>query len=545
MHPALLQNVLSKMPKMNPLLAKGIARSQMCESEVLEQISRNIRSAFKSLPDEIEFVSLTQVMPTESYDFMTKQRYSRHVFETARSDVYVVKAIFKVDGVEMGPAYFYMLFCGQAGEVFLRNSRFNLIPVLADGTFSVADASIFLNISKDSIIWSSTQHHFMVNDERTSNNVVYAQIYRPKTSQLGVGGTKLGINCKPAIIVNLFAKYGPVEAFLKYCGAGIVIGDSHSINTQMYDPENWTIFRSYGFTPRTWKAGTVYIPSDIRVAVPREEASEEVMIFMSSLFYVVDHYPHLLHTNVIGYKEQWQLVLGLIYLNNKTTSHGQIQCSMEGHLGTLDNYLDSTSQARLQISHVNCKDFYDLLYYVATNYSMLVINSDPTSLYDKEFMVRRYVLKDIEAGINSLTYDLLRIIKSRGRLPTPLEFNKSVESHIKPEIIFELSKSSHKECESIAYSGDCMALRITNKMVCQSSAQRKGGKRQDPITDPSKTLHESIAEVASMLGKNKSEGTGREAMNHFCTTTTSGVVVRNERCRALLDNVHAQIVSEE
>jgi hypothetical protein len=104
----------------------------------------------------------------------------------------------------------------------------------------------------------------------------------------------------------------------------------------------------------------------------------------------------------------------------------------------------------------------------------------------------------------------------------------------------------HGEITSTGYSGDCMAFKITNQVVPQQNSTRsKGGRGGDrgSISDPSRQLHVSVAEVGSYSGMSKSDPSGRSRLNLCVRLNDKFVIVRDPGLRPLLDEVQEMISS--
>ena len=112
---------------------------------------------------------------------------------------------------------------------------------------------------------------------------------------------------------------------------------------------------------------------------------------------------------------------------------------------------------------------------------------------------------------------------------------------MRPGLIYSLTKDSGV-CTTAATSGDNMALKITNNLVPQSSSNRQtSSKARTVISDPTKRLHSSIAEVGNYIALPKSSPDGRARLNLCVNVDPPGLIVRNEKFRKRIDHVQEMI----
>lgn len=87
-----------------------------------------------------------------------------------------------------------------------------------------------------------------------------------------------------------------------------------------------------------------------------------------------------------------------------------------------------------------------------------------------------------------------------------------------------------------------MALKITNILVPQhKSSKTNKSKARVVLSDPTKRLHVSIAEVGGAWAIPKAEPDGRSRLNLTLTTDESGLVLRDPKYVELLDSVQQKL----
>ena len=110
-------------------------------------------------------------------------------------------------------------------------------------------------------------------------------------------------------------------------------------------------------------------------------------------------------------------------------------------------------------------------------------------------------------------------------------------------LIFGMIKG-HGEVSTISYSGDNKVTRITTLLKPQSGSNRTSARKDRAnLSDPSRRLHVSVAEIGGYSNMPKSEPSGRERINPHTRVNSKGVVERNPARLALLDEVQDLIKS--
>jgi hypothetical protein len=112
---------------------------------------------------------------------------------------------------------------------------------------------------------------------------------------------------------------------------------------------------------------------------------------------------------------------------------------------------------------------------------------------------------------------------------------------LKTGLIFAITRQT--ECMStVSYSGDNKFFKITSILASQSSSSKPAGKKSRArITDPSKRLHVSVAEVGGYSNLPKSEPTGRHRINPHLRIDARGAVLKDPEKLNLLTSVQALI----
>lgn len=532
----LFDKIHESVPKMNPLICNGLAVEQVKHAE--EYIDKVFRSAAASFPPELEYKGCQRCTPNEEYAEQTRERYSKQVFEMARSDFYMVKYLFSFNGVLMPPRYIYLPFLDTAGTMKVRGSQFVVNPVITDRLFSVDYDKIFLPITRDKLTFERITHNFQTTDGRKSPSVVWSNIHhlaKKKTSFR----TSAGFIIKPVSTLAhyLFAKYGLTEAFKLFCDTDVIVGGIE-IDEDTYHPDEYIICRSTTVQPSAIR-GRGYVPTDLRVAVKRSDYNEKVEGMLGGLFYVADLFPDRIKPEWIDSVVMWRIILGhIIYKNGD--SEGKLQEDINHHIGSLDEYIDPLVQETLAEAEIPVTDIYQLFSYIIENMTDMVIETDVASMYDKRLTVLRYLMLHVVKGIFHLTYKLKRKAVNSARPLTETDVRKAMDKWLKTAAAVSKITSDHGEVNNMSYPGDNKLLKITSRVILQNLAT--GNQPQSgQLNDASKYLHASLAEVGSYGNQPKFDPTGQSRINPYLPIGVDGTIVQSAEHKSLLDEIQNKI----
>ena len=451
MDPALRSLIDSRTPKINPLIANGLAVREMRFVE--EYIDSTIRDVERDFPDGLRYVDYRRLTPIEEYIRVIQQN-SKTQFDVARSDVYMIVLNFEFKGEKIVKPL-YLPYVRPGGLITLRGSTFAISPVLADKGISLGTDSAFVQISKAKLTFNRTRHHFVTNGERRAPNVVHSQIHnRRRQSQ----------HPKTILMHYLFAKYGVYETFRRFNGTDIRIGDESTINPNTCPPSEWKICHSFGRKPSGLRTN-YYRANHTRIAIRAVDFDTVSEAMIAGFFYIVDYFPNRVQAEYLdGSKHEirlWRILLGLI-IGGVTGGEGSIKEDMDDHMESLDSYIDSSAKASLARGDIYVNDFYELLYYVLEILSQMVVQSTETitSLYDKQLMVLRYVLKDVNEGINRMLFRLKKTAKKKELTFT--DVSNIIRRQPRTDDVLKMNNGGkHGEVNSISVPGDNMFFKVS------------------------------------------------------------------------------------
>lgn len=526
-------------PKINPSIGHGLAVEHMKQAE--KYIDDVFRAAAQGFPPGLEYVGCKRCTPQEEFDENTKSKNNKRVFDVARSNIYMMKYLFRWKGadgkvVDLPPRYLYLPFVEDAGTITLGGSRFNISPILSDRVISIGVDNIFVRLLRDRLTFERFTHYYMENDQRTSAWVAHSLIYHknPKEKK-----AHLPVKANCTLMHYLLCKYGFKDTFLKFANCTPVVG-GEEINHSNHPADEWVICStSYGvnYKPKGLGRG-FYKPSQLRVAIKREEYTPKVRSMICGFFYVVDHFPEQVQPEWVENRDRWMDLMGTILWGNMLL--GQLHEKMKDHISSLDEYLDVLVRKKLtDINHARITNVYELFDLVIENIDEWLVTAKDkiASMYDKELSILYYVLFDITTAIFRLYFKLKA--QSKKEL-TQKEIIATMNLTLRTGLVFSITKN-HPEVSTISVPGDNKAFKVTALLKPQTATNKNVRKDRASINDPTKRLHASVAEVGGYANLPKAAPDGRERLNPTVEFDHNGVIVRSAKRRELLDEVQRLI----
>jgi hypothetical protein len=326
------------------------------------------------------------------------------------------------------------------------------------------------------------------------------------------------------------------ESFKRFGNCTPVIGNNETVTEDRYPKSQWVICYSSGVKPKGF-GRLLYEPSNIVVAIKKEEYTPMVKNLLGGFFYCVDHFPTRIRPEYVNSTRLWMILLGhLIWSGN--IGEGKLCNDVADHIASLDEYIDKLLTSNLKDIGYDCPDFYTLLAIIIDNFNDWLLTSDDrvNTMYNKELSVLYYVCYDITSAIFKLYFKLKAAQKKQ---LNEKKIVKIMTTILKPGLIFKLSKD-HGEVSTTTASGDNKALKLTTILVPQSSSSRTRSRKDvKSISDPSRRLHASVAEVGGYANLPKSDPTGHSRLNLCLQLEPNGVVKRDPRFVELIDSVQA------
>lgn len=540
----LLELVSREIPDINMDVVEGLAVKEL--KYVEQYVDTFIRHAEVDFPTGLKYVEYRVLSPVEEYIKITEPRSSRSQFNIARSDVYMIELIFDYEGQKIHKPLF-LPYVRKGGILTLRGATFAISPVLVDKGMSLGSDSVFVQISKTRSTFKRTRHHINVDGVTRSPNVAHSWLHnRDRSSDKNCG--RPIVKMETTLVHYLFAKFGVRETFKKFNGTDIAIGSTDTINVETHPQKDWVICTSKNFKPRGMKVH-IYKPTNLAIAVRRCDFDMVCESMIGGLFYTVDHFTRRISPEFIDGTEHelrlWRILLGYI-IGGVTGGEGSICEAMDEHIESLDSYIDAGAKATLAQGDIYVDDLYELLYHILQILSEMVIQSSESlaSMYDKQFLVLRYVLRDIGEGLNRMLFKLMNV--SKKKTLTAKDVYNTIMRQPSTEAVLNLNNSGkHGEVSSVSSPSDNMFFKITSNTILQTDSGGNLKASKSTNIDRSKYLHASIAEVGSYTMLPKSEPTGRNRINPWVKLNKDGFIMKDPNKADLIKRTQMAIRRED
>jgi hypothetical protein len=520
-------------PKFNPLLASGLATTYIAGAPMY--IDKVFRCAEKDFPAGLEYGGFEMCTPMEAYQEITRRKKNRRQYETAQSSVYMVKYNLRWKGVDLPPRYMFMPIASYAGLMHIRGALYAISPVVTDKAISVGVNNIFIPLTRAKLKFERTMHHFMKNDERTSEYVIWSPVYRRTKPQHGA--PKPVVKAFSTLGHYLFCKYGVGETFSKFGNANVEVGYADTVNETTHPESEWFICRSTQLKPVPL-GRVAYIGSEIRLAIRKSEWTPMTVGLIAAFFYVVDFFPHRVTPEDVNESRLWRALLAHIIIAT-TESEGVLVNAVDVHMASLDTYIDALAAEDLQSEGLVINDFYELIAELVESFPRRILESSGSvsSMYGKQLRILRYVCLPIVKDIFNFVFELRKKTKPN---MTGDEIVKIMNRQFKTERIMKISYD-HGEVRPVSSASDNPVFGITCNVVLQTSSTGATTKAKSTALDPSSYLDASIAEISGYLNLPKSEPSGRSRINPFAAISESGVTIRKKHLIKVIDDAQATI----
>jgi hypothetical protein len=536
---ALMELMKSDFPPMNPDIANGLAVKHIPYAE--KYVDDIIRISAEGYPPEFKYLGCQRCTPIEEFNEVTRNKNNKQSFDIAVSYLYMVKYFFEYKGVRLPPRYIYLPFVTDAGIMMLSNSRYMISPVLMDRIISLDANSVFIRVSRDKLTFNRLQNDIKINGVREPVQVAWATIYhRRKTTR-----TEIGVTAKCSLMHYLCGRYGFTTTFEVFGKCTPIVGEEE-INEQTYPPEEWVICqRATDLKPKTGQKG-IYTPTNIRLAIRKEQFTPMVRSMVGGFYYVVTHFPgrlildHDPRNDKLQYLDsprQWKMLLGKILFSD-LVSEGKLVDDITEHYTSLNEYVDA--KVRMDMSDVGhpCETIYDMFALVIGSMDDWMVESSAkvSSMYNKELNILYNVLFDLRSAIFTFYF---KIISATKKNPSEKEIVNLMNTHLRTGAIYGIVKQK-AYASTFSYSGDNKLPKVTTTLVPQSkvSDNNQGGKSsKSPITDPASQLHVSVIEIGNYLNLPKSDPSGIARINPHVAIGNKGEVLRSQKFAPLLDSI--------
>lgn len=491
------------------------------------------KSAARSFPEGLVYIGCQPCTPQEEYQEVTKPHNNKRSYDIARSDLVMYKFLLEYKGERLKPKYVLLPYLGDAGMLWLGGAPYHVTPVISDQVISVGFDTVFVRLLRDKLTFKRAHHVMNCDGVSEAVQLVWSAIYRNNSKSKVPPTTR----AKSTVIHYLFCMYGFKETMRRLIGTDVVVGED--ITEDNYPKSDWVICSSTGVPPKSY-IGAGYLPTKIKIAVPRSHWNLVSKTIVVSAFYMFDHFPDQLTISSLENKDWWMILLGHI-VHSGHFSQGKLFSGMKEHFISIEDYVDAIVARKLHQAGYNINNLYDLFEVMLLNFHKWILEEQHnlTSIYNKSLEIDYYIGFNITSGIFRCMFTLS---KMAARKPlTSKDIEKTMNLHIKQGDIYKI-RSSNLAVSSVNYSGDNKYPKITAILAEQESRPGpKRGERRRKIPDQTKRFHASMLELGSFLYLPKSNPVAIARMNPYTTIDPHQPVVRPTLYPEIVKDLQAMI----
>lgn len=556
MDPSLKEMSEFFVPKVNPLIMNGYVCHEMKSPDPRDagydqkgmenRVDSTLRKAFNGLLDgRLIYEGFELCTPQETFDFETRTKNNRRVFELARSDIYLVRINLSYKTTEtlivpIPDIFLYLPDPGPGGLMEIGGPLFQLIPIVSDKVISPESDYLFVRLEQYKMkFYKNIDYPIIANGETIFSQVYWANIYMQKTEKTKAALAK----AKSTLAHYLFARLGVTGTFQKYLNCTPVIGTAETVNKEAYPDSDWVICETaYSVIHPPTLIGKFYKPTKAVIAIPRNKWNDQSQSLIHSLFYIADAFSEALKWDQLDNPSVWRLTLGYI-ISDPRFSYGKILGVVEEHFSSTDTYMDDLSVEKLAEKGYNVRDFTDLLALLATRYKELYSDGGQNQVvYGKYLDTIREMLFPITYEIYNTKYQLLKQA-SKG----PLQFGTVKDIFVrrfKPRRFFQVT-SKGIVAEVVNFSGDHKYFKFTARLSQQEATPGSRTSKGRKTLNSNHYLNTSMTIAGSILFLSKKKPVPMSHANMFMVIDPyTGTILENDEFKGILETVDAMLLKK-
>lgn len=540
MDEVLLERIKAITPKFNKSVANGLAVEHMMSvhpetrvNSTMAYIDRLIHINEGLFPKGLVYEGSKICPPTKHFEEITREYSSQRLANIARSDTYLVKYQFSFNGEQLYPRYVLLPYVRDGGLITLNGALYNIAPVLVDIGFSVLRGTIYIPFRRQKLTFNKVDYSYFVNGERTIVYVIWSMIHNEMKRRVQRDADNRRL-IHSTLAHYLFCRFGLTETFRKWAGAEVRVGWRRDFTDKDYPRSEWLVFESAYLKGK-------HPTGELALAVRKSEDSELVRALVGGFYYVVDTFPdRFREPEYVDELAHWRVILGHMVFGDYKHA-GKVLEDIDTHLQTFENSLDEMTREELRDRQVYVDNIWELLYKILTDLSPLFYqtNADEASMYNKRLMVLRYVMEEFNNAISMLAYDFQNRPDKEW---TVADLNDTLKNRFKLNTAIGQLTKTHGELNTVNYPGDNKMFRITSMLIPQDKARRTKGHSKGLISDASRLLHASIAEVGQFNNLPKNNPDGRARIGPNVSLEVDGTIRRRPERMELIDKTQKRLM---
>lgn len=496
-----MNDVLAKVidthcPKFNKAVTEGV--SNLILRTVPEYLDNIFKSSIKSLSPDVQLVykGYRRLTPEEEFNELILSTGNKTVFDLAPSDLYSVEFVFDYAGEEIRRKL-YLPFSSRGNLIRISNTVYTIVPILSDTVISLSATEVFVRLLKDKITFKSKVLGFVLNNEKVTGNVIYAEIVKTTNTDIedNIGNPLTSVSLYP------LGKYGFAKSMELYART-----DKWIVTVENVDHlrNEYDVYESTKIKPRRLK-DIGYKGHDVKILVHKSVPTSKFLEhFIYGIIYTLDLLPEqgvdfVYYVNNKNLKDEifyWRVLLGKISYKNSVRMEKIVE-DMTEHFITLEGYMDNLIIEKLNRNKIfvpgkpprSIENFYDLIAVIMGNYSqwLLKFKEYNSNVNNRYIDILYYILYDIIIGFNKVILNLNRRATKKANLSSK-EIRKLFNNEFSFRKIFTLVKASQQNlCMQVTEStSDIMYPKIT--AILEDQSRGNGVRRATKLQIPENVL---------------------------------------------------------
>jgi len=535
-----------RIPKINPLIGNGVSFTQMKDLHLTihQQMCTLLRRENEpDLPEGFDYIGFEILTPTEEYIVRgdgrnkqaSRQESFKEGFQYLLTDTYYVRFSFKNGDYQLD-RHMQIPFTRRGGITHLNGTRYGISAVIKTRGVSITPKGFFVSFDSNQVTFEHSPRHFLVNGTTR-------HFYLPISDDLHRFKKKGARNYHPPLVGWLFAKWGPKEAFKRYLNVDLKVYEVDDHTLADLDTNIWAVCRA----PLQYRNERF---CQFAVVIRKTELTENVEIFIGTLFYVAVFYGDRIGVDVIDNITLWRILLGYsVHGENEFSDHKHL-VMIEKHLNeSVDKLLDPIFESQLLQEGLEFGDIYDFFYHIVTLYTDKRGNtaSNLANVWGRYLTCAEYVLVGIRHNIRKCMWELKDAAKNATTGEAGLPISKSrlsniINRKISADILTNIS-TGHGEVAPIQVTTDNMLIGVTSRAIDETDTKKGAGsgKKVSDLNDPTKHLHASWIEVGSVANVPKSAPYGLAILSPYLEVNQWGKIVRKEKNIEVLNKAQADL----
>jgi hypothetical protein len=545
---ALRQLVETKTPQLNPLLAQGLASTDV--RHPMEYIDATLKDAAKGFPKGVTYDGYRYLSPNEEFHQVAapmsevnghKQKAEPKMVDLRRNDMRMVELMFSYNGKRLEPRYMQIPYSEQYGLIYISGSRWAINPVLADSFPSISKNTVFVRLLKAKITFRRLHAMVLVDGQQRAAPVVHGAVFNDKESDQAREERRATseVSLKSSMVHYLMIKYGFTQTCERYLklkvGRDIIpIDAEEAIGV---DLNEWVIYSLPANRPRTYSRNAIYVAPPLAIMVKRAKNTDFVFSMMAGVLYIASHFSSRINKDTLDQQAIWSHTFGYT-LFGTNSSIGVSLNKVKAHIESLDAYLESGFISDIKVLGYEIENIYDLFALVIEKFDYwLNISTDTiSSVYGKQLQARYYACYDITYAIYRAYFTLISLFKkSADRVITENDINKVLREHLKRGTAYKITSGQHgAEITNANAVGDNYIFNITSNLVRQALTSPRRSRREDQ-SGADQQLDASIAQACGYANLPKADTSGRAKLNLDLMIGPDRKIYPNPKFKDLID----------